>query len=108
MLSLENIGLENMSILPFFPNRMSGIQMPSRNVICGVTGPYQRAVRGFTRTPFFGQQKSKGQKFPKFMQQIFKNVEFCGKKGKKIIKGKKNLKKGQNFFCRKAEYSHEL
>ena len=44
----------------------------------------------------FGPQKSKGKIFPIFMKQIFKNVEFCGKKGKK---NKKNLRKGQNFFA---------
>ena len=33
--------------------------------------------------PLFGPQKSKGKKILKFMRRVFKNVEFCGKKGKK-------------------------
>ena len=42
------------------------------------------------------------------MQQIFKNVEICGKKVKKIKKGQKNSKKNSEFFAppfRKAGYN---
>ena len=39
--------------------------------------------------PPFWSANNKGKKNPKFMQQIFRNVEICGKRGKKIKKGKK-------------------